>query len=269
MLYPLLSKVIAFPLLGTILNSIYYALIYCGILLSCMLIYKIMINDFGYAKRQTAIFLFLVFIISFPAGLIGSRVANIFYFPVSDWSLNFFIEQFLYGRHQTFHASLALPWFFITFLMWIMKIDLLKGWDVVFLHIPLAHAFGRAGCFLVGCCWGNRITISFAGTSGSFDNPVPLFAVMTNIALYGLLKRCFFRIYRQRLETFLTEGSIASLYLILYGVIRFGFEFIRKEKRITYGLTQAQVAMIIFIILGMMLFSITQLKKNARNNKTG
>lgn len=268
MLYPLLSRSIAFPLLGTILNSIYYGLIYCGILLSCLLIYKIMINDFGYTKRRTTVFIILAFIISFPAGLIGSRAANVLYFPVSDWNLTFFMEQFLYGNHQTFHASLVLPFFFITFIMWRMKIDLIRGWDVVFLHIPLAHAFGRAGCFLVGCCWGNRIMLSIGGTTCSFDNPVPLYAVMANIILYLLFKKIFSRIYRQKSETFLTEGSIISLYLISYGVIRFCFEFIRKEKILTAGLTQAQFAMIFFFVAGMMLYFITRCKKNARNNKT-
>jgi phosphatidylglycerol---prolipoprotein diacylglyceryl transferase len=264
MLYPFLSTYVKFPLLGTILNSIYYGLIYCGIIVSCILMYRRLNSDLGYPKKQAVIFIVLLFFVSFPAGIVSSRAANMLYYPISRWSFDFLIEQFLNGKHQTFHASLVLPAILISVIMLRMKISLARGWDTIFLHIPLAHAFGRTGCLLVGCCWGNRLTINFWNTSVSFDNPVPLYAICINIGLYFFLKMKFNRIYLKKEETVLPEGSIPALYLISYGTIRFFLEFIRKEKIITGGLTQAQIAMIVYLILGVIIYCGVKFRKNVR-----
>lgn len=268
MLYPLLSKYISFPLLGIILNSIYYGLIYGGILISCVLIYKRMTSVIGIPKRQAAFFITLVFILSFPAGVLSSRAANMFYYPISTWSFDFFIEQLLHGKNQTFHASLVLPAILIFIIMKKMKISLLKGLDTIFLHVPLAHAFGRTGCFLVGCCWGNRISIHLCGLEYSFDNPVPLYAVISNLCLYLFLKNRFYIFYPNKRGSSPIEGSITAFYLIAYGVIRFLFEFIRKEKILALSLTQAQVAMLFFIVIGVVIFLGARVKKNVQHLHT-
>lgn len=248
MIYYLLSKQVSFPLLGTILNSIYYTLIYAGIIVSCIFIYKRLTEIPGYSGRRIAVFVFLVFLFSFPAGIISSRAANMFYYPESLWNAEFFWEQFMHGKNQTFHASLVLPVILILMLMSVLKIRYREGLDTIFLHVPLAHAFGRTGCFLVGCCYGNRISFSFLGKEISFDNPVPLYEVLGNVLLYFFLKRCFGRIYRT--ENGNGKGSVAAFYLIGYGIMRFFFEMIRKEKMVAFGLTQAQLVMIVFILTG-------------------
>lgn len=249
MLYYLLSEKITFPLLGTLLNFVYYGLIYTGLAVSSILIYK-KLRGIGYPKKKTQLFVMLVFLISFPAGIISSRAANMFYHPVKQWSLHFFVEQFLHGNHQTFHASLILPVLLISGLIVLIKLKLWGCWDSIFLHIPLAHAIGRTGCFLVGCCWGNDICINLAGVEFTFANPVPLYAIFINSILFLFLNKVFGRTYGATSGFKPPEGSIVMLYLVLYGLTRLCIELIRIEKIVAFSMTQAQIAMVCFIITG-------------------
>jgi len=186
-----------------------------------------------------------------------------FYFSMTSWNAEFFWEQFINGKNQTFHASLVLPAILIFVLMSTLKIRYWEGLDTILLHIPMAHAFGRTGCFLVGCCYGDRIFFSFLGKEVSFDNPVPLYAVIGNILLYLFLKRCFNRIYCRENEKRKGEGTVTAFYLIGYGIMRFFLETIRTEKIIAFGLTQAQLVMIVFILAGGLIFYGAKRSRNA------
>lgn len=250
MLYPLLFPHISFPALGMILNSIYYGLILGGLLVAGLLINRQMTRVLGYSSRQARIFVILVLAVSLPAGIISSRAANMFYYPVSSWSLDFFWQQLLHGKHQTFHGSLVLPMILIFAVMVKMKIPLSEGWDTIFLHVPLAHAFGRTGCLLVGCCWGDRIAFACWGIDFRFDNPVPLYAIIANLALFWLLRKQYGFIYSGDRNQSGRKGTIAALYLLGYGMFRFVMEWFRKEPVVGFGLTQAQLVMVVFFIIG-------------------
>ncbi len=262
MLYALLNAHISFPILGTILNAVYYGLIMAGIVCSSLLICRTLIHLEIPTQRAVG-FTILVCILALPAGLISSRAANMFYFPITNWNWNFFVEQFVNGRNETFHAALILPFLLVTLLMKIMKIDIRPGWDAVFLHIPLAHAFGRMGCFLVGCCWGNEVQLTFIGKNWRFENPVPLYALSLNVLLYFILKRTFRRVYDSPLSDMSLRGAVAALYLILYGCERLGLEYLRKEPIVALGMTQGQIAMIGFIGLGFLLLIWVYWKRHA------
>lgn len=249
MLYYLLSDILPFPLLGTLLNLVYFGLICSGLAVSSILIFKKLCR-IGYPPQKAQLFMFLVFIISFPSGIISSRAANMFYYPFKQWSLTFFVEQFLNGNHQTFHASLILPIILISFLMTRMNFSFFESWDAIFLHIPLAHAFGRTGCLLVGCCWGNDICIKLSGIEYTVANPVPLYSIFVNLVLFLFLSNRFKKIYESSSGYKPQPGFIVVLYLLLYGLTRLFLELIRNEKTVGFGLTQAQIAMIFFIITG-------------------
>ena len=92
----------------------------------------------------------------------------------------------------------------------------------------LVHAFGRAGCFLTGCCYGlphPRLGISFS-RSLIAPNGVPLLPVQ----LYGaglelLLFICLYRGCRRKSDGY----RLLGFYLFLYGLARFGLEFLRGD----------------------------------------
>ncbi|MFZ5569377.1 MAG: prolipoprotein diacylglyceryl transferase family protein [Thermodesulfobacteriota bacterium] len=249
MLYALLKGHISFPLLGWLLNGIYYSLILLGIVLAVAGVHGCL-TGLGFPPKKVRLFISLAGILVLPAGLISSRAANMFYFPVEQWNFRFFLEQFAQGRHETFHASLLLPFLLVTLLLSRLQIDIRKGWDAVFMHIPLAHAVGRVGCLLVGCCWGREIRLAFMGREWRFDNPVPLYAVCLNLFLYWILRKTFRRQYAAGKPL---AGVVAALYLILYGILRLGLDLLRRDPIVALGMTQAQIAMLGFIAFGLLL----------------
>ncbi len=257
MLYPLLSKFIGFPLLGYILNGLYFSLIIAGIIISAFFFFRQMARA-GYPQNRLRAFVICSVIMIFPLGVISSRAANMFYFPPDQWSVSFFIEQFFAGPHQTFHAALILPFVFLMLLGQKFKFEKLHLIDSLFLYVPLGHVFGRCGCFMVGCCWGNPVSLSFFDKTISFHNPVPLYSIALNLLLFVLLRKQYHRIYvtgqndKNRCRSlFENPGIIASFYLMGYGCLRIILETIRTETAVGMGMTMAQWSMVFFIICGM------------------
>ena len=248
MLYFVLKDFIQFPWLGYLLNSIYYGLIACGVTLSFFLANK-RLRSFHANGPRVRCFMILALTLSIPAGYIGSRSANMFYHDPHLWSVQFFVQQYQAGSHHTFHGSLILPLIIISSLTLIMGLDFFKTMDTFFLYIPLGHAFGRTGCLMVGCCWGQEISVHLCGMNVTFVNPVPLYSILLNIALFLSLRKYFNVIYPSESKQN-RNGSVAAFYLIIYGTVRYILELVRNENKIIDGHTQAQIVMLGFISLG-------------------
>ncbi len=100
--------------------------------------------------------------------------------------------------------------------------------NTVVFAIPLAHGFGRIGCWLTGCCYG--IPYSGFGSvvylkSLTAPNREPLFPVqlLEAVSLF-LLSAVLLRISRSR-----REHNVLAYYILLYSVIRFLLEFLRGD----------------------------------------
>lgn len=117
----------------------------------------------------------------------------------------------------------------------------LKRWPVLALAdffaplLPLGHAIGRIGCFLNGCCYG-RVTKSFDGMVFPGDSfrrlPVQLYEAAALLILSFFL---FFLFRRKR-----QPGEIFLSYLLFYGAMRFGAEFLRGDQVPVFYLTLPQ-----------------------------
>ena len=134
--------------------------------------------------------------------------------------------------------------------------------DLVVTSVPLAHAFGRVGCVLNGCCFGrlheNWPAIRYP--SGSLAwwqhlhmdmidrsalqsmpvHPVQLYESICNLLIYVLLVL----VYRRHRRA----GIVAATYLMVYPVVRFLLEFLRGDERLRYG-TPLSVAQYMSILL--------------------
>lgn len=246
------SESISFQMKVIILNGVYYTTIAIAFLFAVVSIYQCL-KKIGLASKKSLSFLLTAILLAVPFGYISSKMANMFYYTPDRWNWAFFIQEFMEGHHHTFHASILLPLFVISVLIKLFSFPFWKVWDTIFLFVPMTHAIARVGCLLVGCCWGEIITIQWLDHSFRFKNPVPIYSIGLNLLLFCFLKKRFNRIYFS-IKDDQFSGTIVAFYLIIYGVIRFFLEMIRLNPIIAYGLTQAQWAMIGFIIVGSILF---------------
>jgi len=144
----------------------------------------------------------------------------------------------------------------------LLKLDLGLYLDAMVPCVPLGHAFGRLGCTFAGCCYG----IDYAGFAAlrsvyapeHTHFPVQPLEAALNVLLFAALAR--FTKNRRRGLTALWA------YLIGYGVIRFGLEFLRGDLiRGVYGVFSTSQ----WISLAMILISCLAFLFSARRARPG
>lgn len=93
---------------------------------------------------------------------------------------------------------------------------------------PLFHAFGRVGCFLSGCCYGTECKYGFTYKDSLVEeaNNINRFPVQL---LEAVLVLILFFILTIMLKKYDNKYSLTSIYLLLYGIIRFFNEFLRGD----------------------------------------
>jgi phosphatidylglycerol:prolipoprotein diacylglycerol transferase len=135
-------------------------------------------------------------------------------------------------------------------------LPLLKLTDVTAMGVAMGLFFGRVGCFLGGCCYGqvteHPFGISFppwspasegqsrAGLLAHPDQPsLPVHPTQLYEAVGCLLISVFLSTWGPRHKRF--DGQVALLFLLLYAALRFGLEFLRADDRGLYaGLSTSQ-----------------------------
>lgn len=118
--------------------------------------------------------------------------------------------------------------------------------------LPLAHAFGRVGCRLVGCCYGipyDGVGAIVYHSSAFAPNNTPLFPVQLAEAIFELLLSILLLIVIIKSEK---SWIGIYMYMILYGFARFILEYFRyDEVRGKFaGLYTSQWISIIMIVGG-------------------
>lgn len=119
--------------------------------------------------------------------------------------------------------------------IWYIRRLGLPLWQVTDIFAPslaIGHAFGRIGCFLAGCCYGEACALPWAVT---FTDPrslapqgVPLHPTQLYSAL-GLLLLFAFLVFLRKKKTF--QGELFWTYILCYAVGRFLLEFLRGDDR--------------------------------------
>jgi phosphatidylglycerol:prolipoprotein diacylglycerol transferase len=127
-----------------------------------------------------------------------------------------------------FVAALVFAYFY----MKAQNLPVLATADIFAPGLALGHGIGRLGCFAAGCCWGKPTHLPWAVT---FNNEnattgVPLGIPLHPTQLYeafaeGLI--CLALLHRMKREY--RDGTVIGLYLLLYGLVRFGVEFLRMH----------------------------------------
>lgn len=119
--------------------------------------------------------------------------------------------------------------------MKIKKLPIWKYLDILVLGVPIAHAFGRIGCFMAGCCFGAPSDLPWAVTFTDpkcFVSPEYLGIPLHPVQLYesfGLLILFIILMVIRKYKQF--DGQLICLYGMIYPVLRYSLETIRNDPR--------------------------------------
>ena len=179
------------------------------------------------------------------SGILGARIAyilaNIDYFMARPAEILFINQGGLIYYGGFIGGALGLILF-----ARVRKLNKMTVFDLVVTGVPIAHFFGRVGCFLNGCCHGSLHegfpSVVYPQLSqpwyrhryleliGGWQlkslpiHPVQLYEGCLNIALFALLLWGFPRWHKK-------PGRTAGVYLLIYPLIRFSVEYIRGDAR--------------------------------------
>ncbi|HWE49353.1 MAG TPA: prolipoprotein diacylglyceryl transferase [Bryobacteraceae bacterium] len=127
-----------------------------------------------------------------------------------------------------FILAVAFAWFY-------MRAQQLPLWATSDLFAPglaIGHGIGRLGCFAAGCCWGKPTHLPWAVTFRSADatTGVPLNVPLHPTQLYEAFAEAIIcLILIRQLRRPHRDGQVIGLYGLLYGMVRFGVEFLREH----------------------------------------
>lgn len=204
-------------------------------------------------------------------GILGTRILYIIMFPEQfSWSRP--LEWFaIWEGGLVFQGGPPLAAIFAYLYLRARKISFWKAADVGLPYLALGHAFGRLGCFLNGCCYGQRCdrpwAVQFPAESPAWLDHrshfgLPLDATASfpvhPTQLYGsvgLLLLCIALVaMRNRWRPF--PGVVVPAYLALYGVARFFMEMIRGDRNPTHWgpITDQQLFALLSVAGGVILF---------------
>ncbi len=118
----------------------------------------------------------------------------------------------------------------------IQGVPVYKIFDLITPFLALSQAFGRLGCFLNGCCFGN----------GLFLIPVQIYSSFFLILIFIVLRILQSHPHR--------AGAIFYSYLMLYSTKRFFMEFWRQDNpNILWDLS-------LFQIISILVFAVASVK---------
>ena len=115
------------------------------------------------------------------------------------------------------------------------KLSFWKFLDFFVPYVALTQFFGRVGCFLNGCCYGQTCDLPWAVQFPLVENsvhPSQLYEALFSLFLFGYL------LMRSRKIRF--EGEIGLFYFLFYAFGRFLIEFTREPGVSWMGITLNQ-----------------------------
>ena len=130
------------------------------------------------------------------------------------------------------------------------KLKFLKYFDLVMPSIALAQGFGRVGCLLAGCCYGEETTNAFSlvfHDSKFAPNGVSLIPTQPISSVLDFLHFAVLILISRRVKA---DGQVAGFYLIFYSAGRFILEFFRGDiERGMVGVLSTSQFIAIFLFL--------------------
>ena len=200
------------------------------------------------------------------AGIVGAKLWHVIDTPAefreAGWRVLWDSAGFAWFGGLVFGISALL------FQGWWARIGTLRTLDLAAPSAAIGYGIGRIGCFLSGDgCYGLPTNLPWGM---SFPNGIePVFVPVHPTPLYELLAGLAIGwwLWRRAGKPFPT-GLILGQYLILSGLARFLVEFIRRNPKILWGLSNAQLASAGSVIAGIVLVVWATSRKATRPEST-
>jgi len=181
----------------------------------------------------------------FLSGWVGAKIAFLI-FSVNDrgQALQLFSnDNFWLGGGFVFYGGLMAGALFLFIYNFFEKVLTLELFAQITFPLALAHALGRIGCFLAGCCYGSASNVPWSiHLHNDNRHPTQLYEAFLLLGLAFVL--------RQKLIQKKSPSLIIFLYLGAYSLLRFFLEFFRGDiVRGVYGqLSTSQIISIIILL---------------------
>jgi prolipoprotein diacylglyceryl transferase len=198
---------------------------------------------------------FLIIGVAGLAGLIGARLYHVLESP-AEFFANPWPQLFSRFGFAWFGGFLG-GFIALVFLARRSKIPLLQFLDICSPAACVGYAIGRIGCLLSGdgdygkptsLPWGMSFPNGVVPTTDRV-HPTPLYEFFIWLAIAAFL----WHMGSKALRGPKAKGEIFCNYLLLTGVARFLIEFLRINPRSFFGLSNAQAASLVSILLGAVL----------------
>ena len=193
------------------------------------------------------------------AGFLGGRLMHVFY---EEWT--YYLqnpEQILYFWNGGFVflggvAGCLLAGFVYTR---IKKIDFFAWADFFTPLFSLAHALGRIGCILSGCCFGRFCVLPWAYNG---RHPTAFYLFFGEMLIFAIL------LLLEKKKFFTHPGSLLISWLSLHSLMRFVVEFYRDDFRGLFiqlppfgAISISQLLSLIILLFGIGFFIKNSFKK--------
>lgn len=193
---------------------------------------------------------FLIIGIAGIAGLVGAKLYHVFQDPPS-WRTELF-SRYGFAWFGGFLGGFVA----LVFLARHYRIPALEFMDLCSPAAAVGYAIGRIGCLLSGdgdygvatkLPWGMSFPNGIVPTTERV-HPTPIYEFL----IWTLIAVILWQIGKKTLGGG-AAGRVFSSYLILTGIARFLIEFIRINPRSFFGMSNAQAASLVSILLGILL----------------
>ena len=254
------------PVAFEIGNVVIYKYSIC-ILLAFVLGYFLALFE---AKRHkiTSSFIsdFLFYLV--PICIIGARLYYVI-FSFEDYKDSLIDIFKIWEGGMAIHGGVLFGLVFLIFYTKKHKINTIKFMDIAAVSLVIGQAIGRWGNFFNQEAYGPITTLANLKSmhipdfvidnmliGGNYHHPTFFYESVGCLIIFIII------LIVRRFKN-IKNGTVSSIYLIGYGIIRFFIESLRQDSLMLLNIKVAQLVSILFIIggIGLLIYSITKEKK--------